>query len=165
MPQDIRPRRSFVPNAVPVPEADIPAAGSLLINWSDGKLYTKNQSGDLITIVAGGGGGGGGSFFDPQPVTQKTASYSLTAGDAGSLIAFSASTGTLTITVPSTATQSFVVGSHIDIARTGAAAVSVTPGSGVSVGATPGLSLRAQYSAGTLVCVAPDSWLFVGDLA
>lgn len=61
MPQDIRPKRSFTANAVPSPSTDIPAAGSLLINWADGKIYTKKADGTLVTWTIGGGGGGGGS--------------------------------------------------------------------------------------------------------
>jgi hypothetical protein len=37
--------------------------------------------------------------------------------------------------------------------------------SGATVNGTPGLKLRAQYSTASLVCLAADTYLLVGDLA
>ena len=36
--------------------------------------------------------------------------------------------------------------------------------SGTTVNGTPGLKLRAQYSAATLICTGTDTYLLVGDL-
>lgn len=61
MPNRIVPRRSFAPNAVPVPATDISQAGELVINWSDKIAYSKDASGNLITVPLGTWSRGSGS--------------------------------------------------------------------------------------------------------
>ncbi len=41
----------------------------------------------------------------------------------------------------------------------------IVAGSGVTISATPGLKLRAQYSSASVVKLGTDSWLLVGDLS
>jgi hypothetical protein len=77
----------------------------------------------------------------------------------------SATSGTLTITVPNSSSVAFAAGTHIDIARIGAASVQVAGASGVTINATPSATLRAQYSAATLILYAANTWLLVGDLS
>ncbi len=55
------------------------------------------------------------------------------------------------------------VGQRIDLARMGTGTVTVVA-SGTTVNGTPGLKLRAQYSAATLICTGTDTYLLVGDL-
>lgn len=109
--------------------------------------------------------GPSGSFSDAQTISAKTASHTLVIGDAGKLLTFDDSSGTLTITVPTNDDVAFPVGTHIDIARIGDAAVEVAGDDGVTVNATPSLSLRAKYSAGTLIKTGTNAWLLIGDLA
>jgi acyl CoA:acetate/3-ketoacid CoA transferase beta subunit len=85
--------------------------------------------------------------------------------DAGRLVTMSAATGTLTVTIPPASSVAFLTGTHVDVARLGAAAVSVTGATGVTVNATPGSSLRAQYSSATAILYDADTWLVVGDLS
>jgi hypothetical protein len=106
-----------------------------------------------------------GSFGDPQVVSAKTASYTLQAADAGSLLTFATGSGTVYVTVPNSSSVSFSTGVHVDVARLGTAVVTVTGASGVTVNATPGRGLRAQYSGGSLVCLGGNTWLLVGDLS
>jgi hypothetical protein len=47
----------------------------------------------------------------------------------------------------------------------GAGQVTVAGAGGVTVSATPGLKFRAQYSAATLLKIAADTWILVGDLS
>jgi hypothetical protein len=86
-------------------------------------------------------------------------------GDAGKLVTLNASTGTINVIVPANASVAFPTGTHVDLARLGAAAVTVTGATGVTVNATPGQKLRAQYSAGTAIYYAGDTWILVGDLS
>ena len=55
------------------------------------------------------------------------------------------------------------VGQRIDLLRLGTGEVTVVADS-ATVNGTPGLKLRAQYSAATLLCVAADSYVLLGDL-
>ena len=41
----------------------------------------------------------------------------------------------------------------------------VKPAGGVTINATPGLKLRAQWSYATLIKRATDTWVLVGDLS
>jgi hypothetical protein len=54
-------------------------------------------------------------------------------------------------------------GQRIDILRLGLGEVTVVA-SGATVNSTPGLKLRARYSAATLLCVAADTYVLLGDL-
>jgi hypothetical protein len=69
-----------------------------------------------------------------------------------------------TLTVPTNASVAFATGTQINILQTGASQVTVG-GAGVTVNATPGLKLRAQWSSATLIKRATDTWALVGDLA
>ena len=126
---------------------------------------TVTSVGDRGPAGAAGSNGTNGTFADAQSINAQTASYTLVIGDAGKLVTLTASSGSLVVTVPAASSVAFPTGTHIDLARLGDAAVSVVGASGVTVNGTPGLALRAKYSAATLIKVAADSWLLVGDLS
>ena len=80
--------------------------------------------------------------------------------DAGKLITVT-SASNLNVTVDGS--LDLAVGQRIDLARLGTGTVTVVASS-TTVNGTPGLKLRAQYSAATLICTAADTYLLVGDL-
>ena len=90
-------------------------------------------------------------------------SYTLAAADEGKLITLGSASAT-TLTLPSDTTAAIPVGARIDIVRAGAGAVTIAPGSGATVNATPSLTLRAQWSTASAIKRAANSWLVVGDL-
>jgi hypothetical protein len=55
MPNTIKPSRSWVANYVPTALE----ANELAINWVDAKAFTRNPSGDIVSITLGGGGSSG----------------------------------------------------------------------------------------------------------
>jgi hypothetical protein len=114
---------------------------------------------------ATGSTGAGGSFSDAQTINASVTGYTLVLGDAGKLVTMDAATGTITVTIPPASSVAFPTGTHVDVARLGVAAVRVTGATGVTVNATPGSNLRAQYSAATAIRYAGDTWLVVGDLS
>ena len=98
-------------------------------------------------------------------ISQKTASYTLSAlTERDSMIEMNSSSA-ITLTVPTNATVAYPVGTSIDILRVGAGAVDVAAAGGVTVNSTPGLKLRAQWSSATLIKRATDTWVLVGDLS
>ena len=109
--------------------------------------------------------GPAGSFSDAQSINTQTANYTLVLTDAGKLVTMNAATGTLTVTIPAAASVAFATGTHVDLARLGDAAVTVTGATGVTVNATPGASLREKFSAGTAILYDGNTWLLVGDLS
>ena len=99
------------------------------------------------------------------PISQKTASYTLSSlTERDDLIEMS-SASALTLTIPTDATLNFPIGTSIDILQTGAGQVTIAPVSGtVTVNATPGLKLRTTWSSATLFKRAANTWVVFGDL-
>ena len=106
-----------------------------------------------------------GKVPSATPISQKTASYTLSSiNEKDSMIEIDAA-GATTVTVPTDAAVAFAVGTSLDILRVGAGAVDVVGAGGVTVNATPGLKLRSQWSSATLIKRAADTWVLVGDLS
>jgi hypothetical protein len=101
------------------------------------------------------------------PIIQKTAAYTLSAlTERDSLIEVSHTGGSaVTITIPANSAVAYPVGTSIDILRTNTGGVTIAGASGVTVNATPGLNLRAQWSSATLFKRATDTWVVMGDLS
>jgi len=98
-------------------------------------------------------------------ISQKTAGYTLSALNERDSLIEMGSASALTLTVPTNATVAWPVGTSIDILQTGAGQVTVAGAVGVTVNATPGLKLRAQWSSATLIKRATDTWVLLGDLS
>jgi hypothetical protein len=94
---------------------------------------------------------------------QTGTTYSLVTGDIGKLVEVS-NTSAITLTVPTNANQPFPTGANVTVLQTNSGQISITGASGVTVNATPGLKLRAQWSSATLVKRATDTWVAIGDL-
>jgi hypothetical protein len=108
--------------------------------------------------------GAQGGFDNAQLINARTASYTLVLEDAGKLVTMSAATGTLVLTLPPASSVAFATGTHVDVARLGTGPVTITGATGVTVHATPGSSLRAQFSAATCILYDGDTWLVAGDI-
>jgi len=101
--------------------------------------------------------------FRSQLNAQTGTSYTLVLSDLAKLVTMD-NGSTMTLTVPANANVSFQVGDRIDILRKGAGELTLNPGGGVSINGAPGLKLRAQWSAATLVKLDTDTWVALGDL-
>lgn len=97
---------------------------------------------------------------------QTGTAYTLALSDTGldKLLTLN-NTAAIALTVPANATTAMPVGSVADIAQLGAGQVTVTPEAGVTIRATPGAKIAAQYGAATLVKIATDVWLLTGRLS
>lgn len=97
---------------------------------------------------------------------QTGTSYTLVSADAENKLVTLSNANPITLTVPPSV---FTSGQQINIAQLGAGQVTLAQGSGVTIvstGATASApALRAQYSAGTIVCTASNTFLVIGDLA
>ncbi len=100
------------------------------------------------------------------PIIQKTAAYTLGAlTERDSLIEVSHTGGSaVNVTIPADSTLNFPVGTSIDVLQTNTGAVAIAAGAGVTVNATPGLTLRTQWSSATLLKRAANTWVVYGDL-
>lgn len=100
-----------------------------------------------------------------EPLTNaQAASYTLVLADRNKLVEMGVATGN-TLTVPPNSSADFPTGTHITVIQTGAGQCTVTAGAGVTINATPGLKLRAQWSGATLIKRAANTWVLIGDLS
>ena len=109
---------------------------------------------------ATGATGASGQWDTAQTVNAQTVAYTLVTADAGKLVTID-SASNLDVTVD--ASLDLSVGQRVDLLRLGSGEVTVVASS-TTVNGTPGLKLRAQYSAATLLCVGTDSYVLLGDL-
>jgi hypothetical protein len=68
------------------------------------------------------------------------------------------------VTVTVNGSTGLTAGQSIDILQLGTGQITVTGSGGMTLNATPGLKLRARYSAATLFCVSHHSYVLIGDL-
>ena len=98
-----------------------------------------------------------------RPLNNQTGTtYAPVVADENTMVTLS-NAATITVTLPSNATQAFPVGAEVDFAQIGAGQVTFAAGSGATANATPGLKLRAQWSAATAKKISTNGWLIVGD--
>ena len=98
------------------------------------------------------------------PITQKTASYTLSTLDHRDDLIEMGSGSALTLTIPLNSSIAYPVGTSVDILQTGTGQVTIAGAAGVTVNATPGLKLRTQWSSATLFKRAENTWVVYGDL-
>jgi hypothetical protein len=138
--------------------ASAPAALNTLDELAAALGDDANYATTVTTALAG-------KVPSATPISQKTASYTLSSiNEKDSMIEMNAA-GATTVTIPTDAAVAFPVGTSLDVLRVGAGAVDIAAAGGVTVNATPGLKLRAQWSSATLIKRAANTWVLVGDLS
>ena len=95
-----------------------------------------------------------------QPINARTAAYTLVASDAGKLVTVTRATA-VNVTVPAGV---FTAGQRVDVLDLGAGRVTFVAGSGMTLGGTPSLVSRDQYSAHSVVFLSATQAVVVGDL-
>ena len=98
------------------------------------------------------------------PITQKTASYTLSTLDHRDDLIEMGSSSALTLTIPLNSSIAYPVGTSLDILQTGTGQVTIAGAAGVTVNATPGLKLRTRLSSATIFKRAENTWVVYGDL-
>jgi hypothetical protein len=94
----------------------------------------------------------------------QTASYTLVLADKNKIVEMSVGSAN-NLTVPPNSSVAFPVGSQINILQTNTGQTTIVAGAGVTINATPGLKIRAQWSYATLVKRAENTWVLVGDIS
>jgi len=97
---------------------------------------------------------------------QTGTTYTLVAADASYKLVTCSNAAAITVTVPPSI---FTTGDTINIQSIGAGLTTFAAGSGVTITSTGATSaaptLRAQFSAGTVVCTAANTFTVIGDLS
>jgi hypothetical protein len=97
--------------------------------------------------------------------TAVTDTYTLVLSDAQKVVPFNKSTG-FTVTVPPNSSVAFEVGDQVNLLQTGDGQITVAGGSGVSVRSEGSkLKLKGKYAMATLVKIATDEWVLLGNTA
>lgn len=95
---------------------------------------------------------------------QTGTTYAPVVADENRMVTLS-NAAAITVTMPSNTTQGFAIGAEVDFLWLGAGQPTFVAGSGATLNGTPGLKLRAQWSAATAKKIAADAWVLVGDLS
>lgn len=93
----------------------------------------------------------------------QTASYTLVLTDKDKIVEVSNASAN-TVTIPLNSSVPFPIGTQITVLQTGSGQTTIAATGGVTVNATPGLKLRAQWSSVTLIKRNTDTWVALGDL-
>ena len=91
----------------------------------------------------------------------KTGSYTLIASDVNKLVTVNSASAS-TITIPNGV---FTVGQQINVTSLGDGLVTIDSDGTTVLRYTPGTVLRTKYSAATIICIATNTFLIVGDLS
>lgn len=149
---------------------DIAAAAITSAKIATGAVGSSNLASSLSLVTPNIGTATGQSLncidavVDHPTTNLRTGAYTLALTDDGKFVEVN-STSSVTITVPTTAAVGFPSGSKITIIRINTGAVVIAGDTGVTVNATPGLNLRAQWSVATLICRGSNSWVLAGDIS
>lgn len=94
----------------------------------------------------------------------QVASYTLVLTDDGDIVTMNNGSAN-NLTIPLNSSVAFPVGTQVTIIQLGAGQTTIVGAAGVTVNATPGLKLRAQFSVATCIKLATDTWIAAGDLS
>lgn len=134
-------------------------AGTTAVSHSSGATVKHVlTSSDLNAFEAG--------LNETLPFNNQTGTtYTPVLTDAGDVVTLTNGSA-IAVTVPTNASVAFPIGTQITFAQTGAGKVTFAGAVGVTVNSADSfLSLRTQYSSGTLIKTATNTWLLIGDLA
>ena len=181
---------SFASTASNTPNAIITASVSLnTITFNKGNGDTFN-----LTVNTGSGGGSGTGFpFSGNaiitgsllvsgsgvtitgslnmmgpiivPFNTQTSNYTLQLSDAGDIVEINSSSAN-TVTIPTSSTVNFIIGTQITVVQYGAGQTTFTTGSTNVLLRSAGnaTKLAAQYAGATLIKRGTDEWYLLGNV-
>jgi hypothetical protein len=107
----------------------------------------------------------GSAELDNLTLNAVVDTYTLVLADAHKLVTLDKATG-FTVTVPPNASVAFDIGDQVNLMQIGAGQVTVAAGVGVTLNAQgTKVKLNGQWATATLVKIATDTWVLVGNTA
>jgi hypothetical protein len=107
----------------------------------------------------------GSAELDNLTLNAVTDTYTLVLADAHKLVTCSKATA-FTVTVPPNSSVAFDVGDQVNLMQIGAGQITVAAGVGVTLNAQgTKVKLNGQWATATLVKIATDTWVLVGNTA
>jgi hypothetical protein len=149
-----------------VPENIVTAKADLLVGASSGVVDNLAVGTNGQVLTADSAQTLGVKWATPTDVNltlnaQTGTSYSLVAGDVNKLVTLS-NASAVTVTVPNGV---FTTGQQINLQSIGTGQTTVASDGTTTITSTPGLKIRAQYSAATLICTGTNTFTLIGDLS
>lgn len=145
------PSAGTLTNCTGLPAAGIAQGGAAtgqVLAWNGSAWAAQSISAALVAINA-----------------QTGTSYTLVLADAGKMVTMTNDSAN-TLTIPPNSSVAFPVGTVINFASGGAGQTTIAAGAGVTIGSADSkLKLRVQYSSGSAIKIATDTWILVGDLS
>ena len=137
------------------------STGRILTNEITASSYTGSFVGVLNGAVTGNQ-----EITGRRPIVSDTnTTINLTLGTHEGVFLYSDNASTVTVNVPTNASQAFPVGTEIDIIQAGAGTVGLVPAQGVNLnGANTGIPITAQWGAVTIKQIVTDNWIVVGRI-
>jgi hypothetical protein len=107
----------------------------------------------------------GSAEYDSLTLNAQTGTtYTLVLADAHKVVTLNNSSA-ITLTVPPNSSVAFEIGDQVNLLQLGAGQVTVAAGSGVTLRSEGSkVKLTGQYALATLVKIATDEWVLVGNL-
>ncbi len=102
--------------------------------------------------------------FSVQINEQTGSSYTLTISDAGKYIRID-NASPITLTVPTSASVGFDLGTVISVEQQGAGVITFTTASGVTINTFDGNDTAGQYAAAQLIKVSTNIWTLIGGVS
>lgn len=140
-------------------------------------IWVTDAAGDITNVsvtspITGGGSSGSVTIgYDAKAGTtlgfnaQTGTTYTLVAADASNKLVTTSNGSPITVTIPPSV---FAAGEQINVQSIGVGLTSFAQGAGVTItstGTTPTApTLRARYSACTIICTASNTFTVIGDL-
>jgi hypothetical protein len=149
-----------------VPENIVTAKADLLVGASSGVVDNLAVGTNGQVLTADSTQTLGVKWATPTDVNltlnaQTGTTYTLVASDVNKLVTLS-NASAVTVTVPNGV---FTAGQQINLQSIGVGQTTVASDGTTTITSTPGLKIRAQYSAATLICTGTNTFTLIGDLS
>jgi hypothetical protein len=141
-------------------------------------IWVTDAAGDITAVtvtspITGGGTSGSVAIgYDAKAGTtlgfnaQTGTTYTLVAADASNKLVTTSNASAITVTIPPSV---FAAGEQINVQSIGVGLTSFAQGAGVTITSTGATAtaptLRARYSACTIICTAANTFTVIGDLS
>lgn len=141
-------------------------------------IWVTDAAGDITAVtvtspITGGGTSGSVAIgYDAKAGTtlgfnaQTGTTYTLVAADASNKLVTTSNASAVTVTIPPSV---FAAGEQINVQSIGVGLTSFAQGAGVTITSTGATAtaptLRARYSACTIICTAANTFTVIGDLS
>lgn len=149
-----------------IPAATIATDAVVTAKIQDGAVTAAKLASDSVTQAKVADRAIGSAELDNLTLNAQTGTtYTLVLTDAHKLVTLS-NASAITCTVPPNSSVAFETGDQVNLLQLGAGQVTIAAGSGVTIRSEGSkLKLKGQYATATLVKIASDEWVALGNLS